>query len=255
MCIIFLAVNEHRDYPLILLANRDEFQERPALNAHFWKEHPELLGGKDLKEGGTWLGLTKNGRISAITNHRDIPLHKEGRHSRGLLVLDYLLSETSPSLYLEELVQNRENYNPFNLLVGSVKELFVYSNISNKIDRIEKGLHGISNAFLNTPWPKITRGLDKFKSAIEKDSIKTEELFSIMQDTAKAPDHLLPDTGVGLEKERFLSSIFLQSEVYGTRSTAVLLFDRNNTINFFEKSYSPGGTVTDEQSFKIELNS
>jgi len=252
MCILFLAINQHKEFPLIILANRDEFQERPTKSAHFWKEYPDLLAGRDEKEGGTWLGVTRTGRISALTNYRDIPLHKEGRLSRGLLVRDYLMSEKSSKEYLDFLVADKDKYNPYNILIGNKEELFVYNNISNEIQKLENGFHGLSNAYLNSPWVKLSRGIEAMRNHILDNKINPEELFSIMQDETKAPDELLPDTGVGLEKERFLSSIFLKSPVYGTRSTAMLLFDRHNTVSFYEKSYNPNGETVGE--FQVEYN-
>lgn len=251
MCILFLAINQHEKYPLVILANRDEFQERPTTSARFWKEYPELLAGRDEKEGGTWLGITKKGKISALTNYRDIPLHKEGRESRGLLVKDFLTSEISTLTYLDLLISKRESYNPYNILIGNQKELYVYNNVSNESQKLTDGFHGLSNAYLNSPWPKISRGIEHLKEYILSSELKKEELFSIMKDETKAPDELLPNTGVGLEKERFLSSIFIQNPVYGTRSTAILLFDRQNTVSFYERSYSPTGDITNEFEVRI----
>lgn len=251
MCILFLAINQHEKYPLVILANRDEFQERSTTSARFWKEYPELLAGRDEKEGGTWLGITKKGKISALTNYRDIPLHKEGRESRGLLVKDFLTSEISTLTYLDLLISKRESYNPYNILIGNQKELYVYNNVSNESQKLTDGFHGLSNAYLNSPWPKISRGIEHLKEYILSSELKKEELFSIMKDETKAPDELLPNTGVGLEKERFLSSIFIQNPVYGTRSTAILLFDRQNTVSFYERSYSPTGDITNEFEVRI----
>jgi len=246
MCILFIAINQHKDYPLIILANRDEFQERPTTSAHFWKDYPNLLAGKDEKEGGTWLGITRQGRISALTNYRDIPLHKDGRLSRGHLVRDYLVSDITSEEYLNFLIANRENYNPYNILFGNQNELFVYNNISNQVNKLENGFYGLSNAYLNSPWPKVSKGIEHLKKYILNSKIEKDELFSIMKDDTKAPDNLLPDTGVGLEKERFLSSIFIQNQIYGTRSTALLLYNSQNTMSFYERSYNSAGEATNE---------
>jgi uncharacterized protein with NRDE domain len=255
MCILFISIKQHKEYPLIILANRDEFHERQTIVANFWKEHPSLFAGKDLQEGGTWLGVAKNARISALTNHRNISLHKEGRISRGHLVRDYLTSNKNPNEYLEYLTKSKDNYNPYNILIGDLESLYVYNNVSNQIDKLENGFHGLSNAYLNSPWAKLNRGIAKLKSYILTGKMNTEDLFSIMKDETKAPDNLLPDTGVGIEKERFLSSIFINSPVYGTRSTAILLFDNKNKIHFSERTYDPKGYVTNElkETVGIEL--
>lgn len=251
MCILFLAINQHKDYPLIVLANRDEFQLRPTKVAHFWEDYPDLLAGRDEKEGGTWLGLNRDRKIAALTNYRDIPLHKDGRNSRGLLVKNYLTSNQSSEEYLDFLIHNKDNYNPYNILIGNPKLLFVYNNVSNQIDKLEDGFHGLSNAYLNSPWPKIGKGIQKLKEEILNPEFDIDNLFSIMKDESIAPDELLPNTGVGLEKERFLSSIFIRSEVYGTRSTAVILFDRKNDISFYERSYNIKGEIFNKFHTKV----
>ncbi len=251
MCILFIAIKQHKDYPLIILANRDEFQQRPTTSARFWEEYSELLAGRDLQDGGTWLGLTKKGRISALTNYRDIPLYKEGRKSRGLLVRDYLTSNTTSAAYLDLLVETKDTYNPYNILIGNPNELYVYNNVSNEISKLQEGFHGLSNAYLNSPWPKISRGIDGLKNYILNSKLSKDDLFSIMKDETKAPDSMLPNTGVGLEKERFLSSIFIQDQIYGTRSTAIILYHRQNAVSFYERTYNPSGETNCEVEFSF----
>lgn len=228
MCILFIALKQHKDFPLILLANRDEYHERPTTKAGFWPEFPELLAGKDEKEGGTWLGLHTNGRVSALTNYRDMKAHREGRLSRGQLVKDYLLSDKEPESFLEYLQTSNDKYNPYNLFFGNLQSLRfqVYSNMNRVCHELKEGFHGLSNAHLNSDWPKIAKGLALVKDYILSENLEVEELFQLMQNTEKAPDHLLPDTGVGLENERFLSSIFIKSPVYGTRSTALVFLKK-----------------------------
>ncbi|MCB1178187.1 MAG: NRDE family protein [Leptospiraceae bacterium] len=254
MCILFLAIKQDPDFPLIILANRDEFHSRPTGKAQFWKENSNVLGGIDEKDGGTWLGITKLGRISALTNYRNIPLHKDGRISRGFLVKDFLFSEENPKNYLEGIISKRENYNPFNLLVGNPNELYVYNNVSNELRKLENGFHGLSNAFLNSPWPKLCNGVENLKKQIITGNIDKDEFFRIMKDETKAPDNLLPDTGVGLEKERFLSSIFIKDEIYGTRTTAVILLDKENKIYFEERTYNGQGIETGRVDYNFKIS-
>ena len=159
-----------------------------------------------------------------------------------------MTSNTSSADYLDLLVANKDKYNPYNILIGNREELLVYNNVSNQTQKLETGFHGLSNAYLNSPWPKISRGIEGLKNYILNSDLEKEDLFTIMKDETKAPDSLLPDTGVGLEKERFLSSIFLQDQVYGTRSTAVLLFDRHNAVSFYERTYDYKGNTTNELS-------
>ncbi|MEM7181875.1 MAG: NRDE family protein [Spirochaetota bacterium] len=256
MCILFLAIGQHPKYPLILLANRDEFRTRPTAKAKFWQEHPQMLAGKDLQEGGTWLGIHKQGKLAALTNVRDIPAHQKGRKSRGHLVKDYLQGEVQAQNYLQTIQQNPMQYNPFNLLVGDLQELYVYSNMQGKVHRLEPGFHGLSNAFLNSPWPKLGKGIASLKQYIQGQELDKDELFDIMQQSEKAPDHLLPDTGVGLQKERYLSSIFIAGPDYGTSSTAIVLVDENRQVSFWERTFATEAKQTAEvhYNFAIEKN-
>ena len=254
MCILFLAIQQHKKYPLILLANRDEFRTRPTAQAKFWQEHPQMLAGKDLQEGGTWLGIDKKGKIAALTNVRNIPAHKTGRKSRGHLVKDYLQEEKQPQNYLETLQQNPMQYNPFNLLVGNLQELYVYSNMQTEIHKLQAGFHGLSNAFLNSPWPKLSKGIDSIKQYIQTTELDKDELFAIMQQSEKAPDHLLPDTGVGLAKERYLSSIFIAGPDYGTSSTAIILVDNKQQVLFWERTFAAEGKQLAEVHYNFNIN-
>lgn len=247
MCILFIAKNIFPNFPLLLVANRDEFHSRPTLPLHFWEDHPEILAGRDEKEGGTWMGVSKTGRISALTNHRNIPLHRSDARSRGFLVKNFLSSSNSPEDYLQELIQTRKDYNPYNLVFGDKEKLFVYSNISNDVNIIETGIFGLSNAFLDTPWPKIERGKKAIQKLSESFVGEVDKLFQIMRNEEKADDRELPDTGIGLAKERLLSSIFIQDSIYGTRSTAILLVPQIGSWTFYERSFNNAGEILGER--------
>jgi uncharacterized protein with NRDE domain len=155
MCLIVFANNISDDYKLIFAANRDEFYDRPTEQADFWDEHPDLLAGKDLQAGGTWLGITKKGKFAAITNFRDLKNIKNDAPSRGNLTLNFLLSDISPKEYYDKLKPTLNNYNGFNLLFGFVDDLQYFSNKTEGLKKLESGIHGISNAVLNTPWQKF----------------------------------------------------------------------------------------------------
>ncbi len=252
MCILFISINQFSGYPLVLLANRDEFHKRPTSSLDYWKDSPSILAGRDEKEGGTWMGFA-NGRIAALTNFRDLSLHKEGRLSRGFLVKDFLEKKITTEEYLSHLKSSRENYNPYNLLWGELSQLYVYNNVSNEASVLKNGIYGLSNAFLDTPWPKIQRGKEKLQKLSESPSPQIEDFFQIMRDETKAPDNLLPHTGVGLEKERLLSSLFISDPVYGTRSTALFRISEKKEFEFVERSFDSHSRLVGTQTFQGNL--
>jgi uncharacterized protein with NRDE domain len=238
MCLIFFALKKHRDYKMIIAANRDEFYNRKTAAAGYWKDHPNIIGGRDLEAGGTWLGMTTKGRISMITNFRDPKNINPNAPSRGKLVSDYLVESTSSENYLNSIVPHAKDYNGFNLVVGSVDELFYLSNYSEGVTAMKDGLFGLSNHLLDTPWPKVARGKEKFQKLLSKDSMLTEaNLFDLLFDDTIADDAGLPDTGVGLDRERVLSSMFIKSPGYGTRCSTVILVDHQNNVSFTERVY------------------
>lgn len=237
MCLILFAYNVHPNYRLILAANRDEFYERPSAPADFWAKHPRVLAGIDLKEKGTWLGVTKGGKFAAITNYRDPASWKEDAPSRGGLVSRYLTGSFSAEKYLQRISARAPEYNGFNLLLGDSRDIFVFSN-RGALQKLTPGIYGLSNRLLDTPWPKVRRGKKLMKAALDKKGAELEEaLFAALADRRVPPDSQLPETGVDLEWERMLSPMFISSPVYGTRSSTVLLIGRNKRIKFMEKVY------------------
>ena len=254
MCLIVFANNVHPKYKLIFAANRDEFYNRPSEQAKFWEDYPNLLAGKDLQAGGTWLGITKEGRFSAITNFRDLKNHRNDAPSRGKLTLDFLVSSISPEDYYNNLKPTLDDFNGFNLLFGSVDKLYYFSNKTTELQKIESGIHGISNAILDTPWPKVEKSKKLLQNLIEKDDIHPWEVLNILDDSMIAKDAELPDTGVGMELERILSPIFIKSEKYGTRSSTVVMVEKNKNVTFVEKTYfaNTGRFSNKEFNFTIE---
>lgn len=237
MCLIFLSVQDHPHYKLVVAANRDEFYQRKTAPADYWNDHPEILGGRDLEAQGTWMAMNKNGRIAMVTNYRDIRNIKPVAPSRGALVANYLLESGSPENYLNQLVLKDDAYNGYNLIVGSAEELWYHSNYKEGVYKLSAELHGLSNHLLDTPWPKIERGLIKMKKVLAGTDISADPLFEVLFDDVIATDDKLPDTGVGLERERVLSSMFIKSPGYGTRCSTVVLVDKNNNVQFSERVY------------------
>lgn len=251
MCLILLAHKVRPDYPLILAANRDEFYERPTSRAHFWKDFPDLLAGRDRKYGGTWMGMTRTGRFGAVTNFRDRTESREHPLSRGLMVKTYLTGEGKPEDFIKEILPREQRYNGFNLIVGDPSSFIYYSNRSRDMTPLKPGVYGLSNHLLDTPWPKVTRSRRAFIQTLEESDFPgPERFFEILSDRTIAGDEELPDTGFGIEWERILSSPFIVSPTYGTRASTVLLQDSRGHVTFVEKTFAepgdPGTTIRHE---------
>ena len=241
MCLILLAYDVHPEYRLILAANRDEFYDRPTLPMAFWEDHPDILAGRDLKGGGTWLGITRSGRFSAITNYREPGGPKPDAPSRGHLVSAFLSGNSPSQTYLEAVSAVGQTYSGFNLIVGDASGLFYYSNRGPGIHRLEPGWYGLSNHLLNTPWPKVEKGIALLKSAVlDADPVNMDPIFHLLKNREVPPDDRLPDTGVGMEWERILSPMFIQSPGYGTRSSSVMLIGRNGRAQVAEQTFEAG---------------
>ena len=255
MCLIFLSFNQHPDYPLIIAANRDEFYDRPASSIGLWPEYPNILAGKDLTGGGTWFGVTKSGYFAMLTNYRDMANIKANAPTRGKLVLDYLAGEFDASNYLLALDASASLYNGYNIILGTLNDPWYYSNQNHELFRLGTGLYGLSNALLDTKWPKVETGKDKFKQIIEGESLDFEALFSFMYDKTLAPDDKLPDTGIGYEKEKLLSSMFIELPGYGTRNTTLLVRDKDDNVQIIERTYTQPDDSTSELKFEFSINS
>jgi len=239
MCVILFAYNVHPEFPLILLANRDEYYDRPTRPAHNWDDSPHIRAGRDLVGGGTWLGVTKTGRFAAVTNYRD-PSAPTGTLSRGRLASDFLGSSDDAENYLTGIRHASSEYSGFNLLVGEIgadrTELFYFSNRGGDIKKLESGIYGLSNHFLDTPWPKVKKGKAILTENIGQGFSK-EACFELLTDSALAEDADLPDTGIGYEREKQISSIFIQTPGYGTRGSTVLTFDNDFRSDLEERVF------------------
>lgn len=254
MCILFIAVNQYEGYPLVIAANRDEYYRRETRMSEFWEDRPNLLAGKDLKAGGTWMGVTRSGRIAALTNFRDPINFISEAPSRGQLVTDYL-DGVSVEDWARYLRATRSSYNGYNLLFGDWNALYVYSSRRDELSRLSDGFYGLSNAQLGTPWPKVQRGLLFMKQHCrEPNSMKPDVLFQMLRDETKANDDGLPDTGLSIERERLLSSTFIRGDDYGTRSSTILTVDHAARVQWTEQSFELGETAKRQKfDFTIQL--
>lgn len=237
MCLIVVGWRVHPDYPLVVAANRDEFHARPTAPAQRWPDAPEVLGGRDLEAGGTWLGVTENGRFAAVTNVRE-PGVAKGDLSRGQLTRDFLCSAYSPEEYLATIDPAR--YSGFNLLVSDGTTLAYRSNRAGAPRVLPPGIYGVSNHLLDTPWPKLATAKDRFAKALSA-LPAVEACFQLLADDEIVPDQQLPSTGVTLEWERRLSAIFVKSEGYGTRASTVVLVGSDGAVRLEERSFGPFG--------------
>lgn len=247
MCLIVFSYKHYNEYPFVLAANRDESYSRPTEVAHVWKTSPKILAGKDLKAGGTWLGISENGRFAALTNHRQMDDIKEDTTSRGIIVKDFLLSEGNPREYLGELQRDGHKFNGFNLIAGTISDLYYMSNKKEGIFKVQPGNHALSNAFLNTPWPKTEHSLEALETILETTGSPDEErLFSMLLNDQRYPIEMLPDTGLSKEAEKAVSSVFIETDDYGTRSSTLIIVDKNMKVHFAERTYIAGSKKTDQ---------
>ncbi len=253
MCLIVLAWQVHPDYPLVVAANRDEFFARPAAAAAFWSDAPDVLAGRDLEAGGTWLGVTRRQRFSALTNYREGGRKLVGTRSRGSLVADFLAAEIDPQDYLAGLAARRSDYNGYNLFVGDGRRLAYCTNRGTSLDPrwLSPGIYGLSNHLLDTPWPKLAAAKASFAAALAQ-LPASAPFFELLADREIIADTELPATGVALEWERVLSAIFVASSHYGTRASTLLTMHRSGVVALVERSFGPGAIPLGEvcQSFE-----
>lgn len=253
MCLIFIGLKNHPKYKLIVAANRDEFYDRRTAPATFWEDHPQILAGRDLEASGTWLGMTKSGRLCMVTNFRDPKNLHAKAPSRGKLVTDFLTDTHSGEKYFQKVEPHAKKYNGFSLIAGTVDTLYYFSNYRDGIVLLNSGLFGLSNHLLETPWPKVEKGKREIQELLRTPVVRHEDLFHVLSDEAISDDHRLPDTGVGLERERALSAAFIRSPGYGTRSSTVIMVDYNNHVSFHERTFQPGKKEFSHQTFQYTI--
>lgn len=258
MCLVIFAHQAHPGYPLVVAANRDEFHARPTTASHFWDSHPGLLAGRDQEQGGTWMGVTRDGRFAAITNYRDPARTAPAPRSRGELPLDFLVGSSSPQDFLQALENRAPEYAGFNLVVGDGRELWYFSNSDgNPPTSLAPGLYGLSNAHLDTPWPKSELGKQRLaqvlRAAGQSGSLQHEALAMTVADRRTADPAELRPLGLDGEMEQLLSSQFIVSPDYGTRSRTTLWATRGGHVHWREQSFGEDGTVKEERELEFAL--
>lgn len=256
MCLILMAYRKHPEFPLIVVANRDEFYARPTAIATIWPDQSGIVAGRDLRARGTWLGVTASGRFAAVTNYRGDETAVITSTSRGSLVAGFLRSEQEAEPYLSALISGAAVYQGYNLLAFDGENLVYASNRgSDRLQRLRPGFYGLSNQHLDTPWPKVKKGRETLQRLVRKDAVSSDDLLTIMTDVEQAGDSDLPDTGIPLKLERQLSSTFIRADGYGTRCTTVVEYSRTGEIEFVERSHGLYGEETITQRFQFAHSS
>ena len=249
MCLIAFNWMDHPEYRLILVGNRDEFFLRPSSSLHLWPEG--FYAGKDLKGGGTWMGFHPNGRFAALTNYRGVGKAKLNPISRGHLVKDFLESSQKPLEYLYQIQEQMHHYEGFNLLVAEGEQMAYLSNFREKAEIVDRGVHGISNAFLDTPWPKVEQAKLQLGKALGENKLDASDLLQLLQSKSYASEKDLPSTGMSREMERILSAQFIQmGQEYGTVNTTVILWKHSGEVVIKERRLAPKEDTSVE--FKVQ---
>ena len=261
MCLIIFAHRATSRFPLVLAANRDEFFSRSTQQASFWdlqageSEEQQIIAGKDLVAGGTWLGITHNSRFAAVTNIRDPSQPELKLHSRGELTLNFLKSTISAEAYCESLTEHFDQYAGFNLLIGDGTELFYANNFEHLVWRLKPGIYGLSNGLLDSPWPKVETGKQRLQNLLESNKeFGTDELIDMMADRSQASAADLPNTGVSNDLEKILSSAFIlnQERLYGTLCSTAIIADAQGAIHFCEQNYDSSGKSQMRHDFEFK---
>jgi uncharacterized protein with NRDE domain len=254
MCLILFAHRAAPGYALVLAANRDEFFSRPSATADYWKHAPHVLAGRDLEKGGTWMGVTRQGRWAAVTNFRDGSRASIGSRSRGELVARYLLGASSAAAYAAAAATDGADFQGFNLLVGDRDGVYCVSNRGAQPQALEPGIYGLSNHLLNTPWPKVERGKRELQDVMEGDPADpAEPLLTLLADRRTADEEALPETGVGRDWEKLLSAAFIRAPGYGTRASSVLLIETGGEASFRERSFGANAELLEDRRFHFTI--
>jgi uncharacterized protein with NRDE domain len=252
MCLILLAWRAHPDFPCVLAANRDESHDRASAAADWWPGDSGILAGRDLKAGGTWLGVTRWGSFAALTNFRDGGGRRADAPSRGMLVSELLESGRSVPESLSYLRAVGPDFNPFNVIFSDGRRLGIYESVRKEGRELGPGVFGLSNHLLDTPWPKVENGKSALSEALNRAGDEAA-ILHLLRDDRPARDDELPQTGVGLEWERLLSSAFVRADDYGTRCSTLLRIDHRGGVLFEEWSWGPAGEASGTRRFQFDI--
>jgi uncharacterized protein with NRDE domain len=254
MCLLVLAWNTHPRYRLVVAANRDEYHERPTAALARWPAPDDMLAGRDLRAGGTWLGIDRRRRFGIVTNFRDLVRPPPEARSRGGLIPSYLRGAAAPNGYLAALEGEATAYGGFNLLLADGDSLWYASNRTRPFaSALSPGVHGLSNELLDTPWPKLRRVRRGFEEWLRgAGSAEDGELFTLLADRAPATDEEgLPSAGLSPEWERTLSSPFVLNESYGTRCSTIVAIEPTGGCYVAERRFDPTGARSGQTEYRL----
>lgn len=253
MCLLVIALRQHEKLPLIVAGNRDEFHARPTQDAHWWADNPDILGGRDLQAGGTWLAVHRDGRFAAVTNYRDAKQERAGLQSRGHLITGFLAGRKSPLDYLRSI--DGDAYAGFNLLVADRNAAAYLSNRGAAMRELPPGIYGLSNATLDEPWTKVTRTKSRLQSLIEDDAVNESSLLRLLDDRQKASSDEVQTNGLSFSMAHALTAPFIVLPEYGTRCSTVLTISGKGNARFTERRFDARGCKTGESGFVFDSGS
>lgn len=249
MCLILIAFEPESDLPLVVAGNRDEFHARPTLKADWWPDITDILGGRDLQAGGTWLAVSRSGRFAAVTNYRDAAASRSGKQSRGHLVTEFLRGDTTPADYVDSVTG--DNYTGFNLLVSDGRSLAYLSNRSKDFGELSPGVYGLSNATLDTPWEKVERSKQRLRSLIESNAVNETSLMRLLGDRDKGPVEEAKSDHLPFATAHAITAPFIVLPEYGTRCSSVVIADNSGRWQFAERRFSPDGSKNGESRYSF----
>lgn len=250
MCLIVLAFKSDPQYPLIVAANRDEFHARPAHDAGWWSDNKNILGGRDLQAGGTWLALHRGGRFATVTNYRDAQQTRRGKRSRGHLVVDFVTGNMNPLDYVSGL--NGDDYSGVNLLVSDGHSLACFSNRDGIARELPAGVYGLSNATLDTPWEKVDRSKRALQSLLDSKSVNETTLMRILSDREKGPASEVSSDRLPFASAHAITAPFIVLPEYGTRCSTIVLADRAGKWSLLERRFNAAGVSAGESRFSFD---
>jgi uncharacterized protein with NRDE domain len=254
MCLLVLAWQVHPRYQLVVAANRDEFHERPTAAMAKWPAPDDIIAGRDLRAGGTWLAMDRHRRFGIVTNFRELQPPAPGATSRGNLIPGYLRNPAGAGSFLRELEITAAAYSGFNLLLADGESLWYGSNRADRFARpLSPGIYGLSNELLDTPWPKLQRVRRRFDPLLKQPGeVSTDELFAILADPTQAGiDEHLPQTGLSREWEQLLSSPFISTADYGTRCSTIVMVEKTGAVSLTERRFGSRGAPIGETEFRL----
>ncbi len=249
MCLVIFAWKTHPDYKLILAANRDEFHGRPSQDAHWWPELPDVLGGRDLQAGGTWLATSRSGRFATVTNYREQEPAPSGARSRGEIVIDVVSGESDPGSYVYSFAG--ETYAGVSVLAGDNDNMYYASNRGDEAVTLGAGVYGLSNASLDTPWTKLVRTKEALAALIESNNASATELLRLLADTTPATRSDVHDGELPFTLARALTAPFIVSETYGTRCSTIVMIANDGKTEFCERRFDSRGVARGDSSFSF----